>query len=114
MMTADEASQTLIQVAIEHDPNGALATHAQFQEVYQTDEIAGIDEDLRLRNCDGASIEPFKAGMLAFVAKPRSVAEIQRRQKKPTSGAATSRLMCPLPPLQRQLSRGARLTARDC
>ena len=53
-MTADEAAQKNIQVAIEHDPNGALATHAQFEEVCQTDEIAGIDEDLRLRNCDGA------------------------------------------------------------
>jgi len=82
MMTADEASQALIQVAIEHDPNGALATHAQFDEVCQTDEIAGIDEDLRLRNCDGASIEPFKAGMLAFVATPRSVADIEKAAEK--------------------------------
>ena len=78
MMTADEASQALIQVALEHDPNGALATHAQFEEVHQTDEIAGIDEDLRLRKCDGTAIEVFKAGMVAFLKTPRSVDEINK------------------------------------
>ena len=74
MMTAEEASQKLIEVALEHDADGALASHADFVEVCQTDEIAGIDEDLRLRKPDCASIEPFKAGMLAFLAKPKSVA----------------------------------------
>ena len=71
MMTAEEASQKLIEVALEHDADGALASHADFVEVCQTDEIAGIDEDLRLRKPDCASIEPFKAGMLAFCDKAK-------------------------------------------
>ena len=40
-------------------------------------EIAGVDEDLRLRAPDITSLQPFEAGMRAFLAKSRSVQDIQ-------------------------------------
>ena len=45
MMTAEQAAQSLVQLARELDPDGALATHAVFEDVPQTAEIVGIDED---------------------------------------------------------------------
>ena len=78
MMTAEQAAQKLVQL----DPDGPLALHAEFDEVPQTAEIVGIDEDLRLRAPDAACLEPFKAGMQAFLAKPRSVLEVQKAAEK--------------------------------
>ncbi len=43
MMTAEQAAQKLVQLALELDPHGALATHAVFEDVPQTAEIVGID-----------------------------------------------------------------------
>ena len=45
MMCADEAAQILVRLAQEIDPESAWA-QATFQEVPQTQEILGIDEDL--------------------------------------------------------------------
>ena len=81
-MTAQQAAQVLVQLAMQHDPDGALAAHALFDEVCQTAEIVGIDEDLPLRAPNAACFEPFKAGMQAFLAKPRSVAEVQKAAEK--------------------------------
>ena len=66
MLTAEQAAQTLVQLALELDPDGTLATHAIFEDVPQTAEIAGIDEDLRLRAPDAACLQQFKAWMEAF------------------------------------------------
>ena len=63
IMTAEEASQKLVQLAREIDPNGALATHATFEDVLRMAEVAGVDEDLRLRAPDLACLQPFEAGM---------------------------------------------------
>ena len=90
MLTAEQAAQALVQLARELDPDGALATHAVFEDVPQTAEIVGIDEDLRLRAPDAGCLQQFKAGMQAFLAKPRSVQEVQRRRKSSTSGAGST------------------------
>ena len=45
ILTAEEAAQKLVQLALELDPDGALAKHAIFEEVPQTAEIAGVDEE---------------------------------------------------------------------
>ena len=81
-MSAEEASQKLVQLARELDPNGALATHATFEDVPRTAEVAGVDEDLRLRAPDLACLQPFEAGMRAFLKKPRSVQDIQKAAAK--------------------------------
>ncbi len=82
ILTAEEAAQTLVQLARKLDPDGALATHAVFEDVPQTAEIAGVDEDLRLRAPDLARLQPFEAGMRAFLKKARSVQDIQTAEKK--------------------------------
>ena len=76
MLTAEKAAQVLVNLARPIDPDGALATHSNFCEVASTAEIESIDEDLRLRAVDGQLLEPFKAGMLAYLAKSRSIDEI--------------------------------------
>ena len=81
MMTAEKAA--LLTLAREIDPEGALATHAKFEEVPQTAEIAGVGEDLRLRAPDLTSLQKFKDGMRAFLSKrPRTVQEIQKAMEK--------------------------------
>ena len=82
MLTAEQAAQALVQLARELDPDGSLATHAVFEDVPQTAEIVGIDEDLRLRSPDASCLQQFKAGMQAFLAKPRSVQEVQKAAEK--------------------------------
>ena len=82
MMTAEQAAQKLVELARAMDPDGALATHAIFDDVPQTAEITGIDEDLRLRAPDVACLEQFKPGMLAFLATARSVQDVQRAAEK--------------------------------
>ncbi len=82
MMTAEQAAQKLVQLARELGPDGALATHAVFEDVPQTAEIVGIDEDLRLRAPNAACLQQFKPGMQAFLAKPRSVQEVQKAAEK--------------------------------
>ena len=83
-----EAAQKL---ALELDPDGALATHAIFEEVPQTAEIAGADEELRLRALDLTCLQPFEAGMRAFLKTARSVQDIQKAAKSRTSGAGVMR-----------------------
>ena len=82
MMTAERAAQTLVELARELDPDGELATHAVFEDFPQTAEIVGVNEDLRLRAPNTSSLDKFKAGMQAFLAKPRSVQEIQKAAEK--------------------------------
>ena len=82
MLTAEQAAQALVELARELDPDGALATHAVFEDVPQTAEIVGVDEDLRLRAPDTGCLDKFKAGMQAFLAQPRSVQEIQKAAEK--------------------------------
>ncbi len=65
MLTAEQAAQALVKLAREIDPEGALATHAKdFEEVPQTAEVAGVDEDLRLRALDTRSLQKFRDGVL--------------------------------------------------
>ena len=82
LMSAEEASRKLVELAREFDPNGALATHSIFEDIPLTAEIAGVDEDLRLRAPDITSLQPFEAGMRAFLAKSRSVQDIQTAATK--------------------------------
>ena len=81
-MSAKEASRKLVQLAREFDPNSALATHSTFEDIPLTAEIAGVDEDLRLRAPSLECLQPFEAGMRAFLAKSRSVQDIQTAAMK--------------------------------
>ena len=90
MLTAEQAAQMLVTLAREMDPDSPLATHCVFREVPRTAEIAGVDEDLRLRAPNADRLEQFKAGMQAFLAKPRSVLEVQKAAENSTSGAAST------------------------
>ena len=91
IITAEEASQKLVQLAREIDPNGALATHSTFEDVPQTAEVAGVDEDLRLRAPDLACLQPFEAGMRAFWRRLAACKTSRRRRKSGTFGAGTTR-----------------------
>ena len=82
ILSAEEAAQTLVQMARELDPNGALATNAVFEDVPQTAEVVGVDEDLRLRAPDISSLQPFEAGMRHYLKTARSVQDIQNAAKK--------------------------------
>ena len=81
IMTAEKAAQALLTIARETDPEGELAK-ATFKEVPQTAEVAEIDADLRLRAPDVSSLLPFKDGMLAFLEKPRSLADVEKAINK--------------------------------
>ena len=61
LMSAEEASRKLVELAREFDPNGALATHSIFEDIPLTAEIAGVDEDLRLRSPSLECLQPFEA-----------------------------------------------------
>jgi hypothetical protein len=76
MLTAQKAAETLVRLARETEPESDLA-NASFKEVPQTAEIAGIDADLRTRTPDVSSLLPFKAGLSAFLNKPRSLEEVK-------------------------------------
>ena len=76
MLTAEQAAEQLVKLARKLDPDSLLATHCYFCDVPSTAEIAGVNEDLRLRAPDADRLEQFKAGMQAFLAKPRSVLEV--------------------------------------
>ena len=81
MLPADEAAQTLVKLVQKIDPQGVLA-QATFQEVPQTQEILGIDEDLRMRAPDLSALEQFKDGMRHYLAKPRTVQEMLKATEK--------------------------------
>ena len=76
MLTAQKAAETLVRLARETEPESALA-QATFEEVPQTAEIAAIDSDLQLHKPDLSAVLPFKAGMDAFLGKPRSLEEVK-------------------------------------
>ncbi len=76
MLTVEQAAETLVRLARETEPDGDIAK-ASFKEVPQTAEIVGIDSDLRTRSPDVSSLLPFKAGMTAFLSKPRSLDEVR-------------------------------------
>ena len=81
MMCADDAAQTLVRLAQQIDPESAWA-QATFQEVPQTQEILGIDEDLRMRAPDLSALKQFKDGMRQFLAKARTVQETLKATEK--------------------------------
>ena len=81
MLPADDAAQTLVKLAQKLDPQGILA-QATFQDVPQTQEILGIDEDLRMRAPDLSALEQFKDGMRHYLAKPRTVQEMLKATEK--------------------------------
>ena len=75
MLTAEKAAQALLTLAQEIDPEGALATHAKFEEVPQTAEIAGVDEDLptaRAGPDQPAEIQGWHEGVLEQAAAHRA------------------------------------------
>ena len=77
MLTAQEAAETLVKLARDTEPDSDLA-QASFKEVPQTAEIVATDSDLRTRSPDVSCLLPFKAGMMAFLAKPRSLDEVKK------------------------------------
>ena len=81
IMTSDEAAKALVKLAREMDPEGALA-QTTFRDVPMTDEVCGIDNDLRERKPDVSTLKVFLPGMRAFLNKPRTVAEIQKAAEK--------------------------------
>ena len=81
MLTAEQAAEALVKLARETEPDSDLA-QASFKEVAQTAEIVAIDSDLRTRNPDVTELLLFKAGMQAFLSKPRSLDEIRKAVDK--------------------------------
>ena len=72
MLTAKSAAEALIELAIELDPDGALAKTA-FTEVVSTEEVAGIDNALKDYKPDKSKLTPFVDGMRAFLNKPCTI-----------------------------------------
>ena len=81
MLTAEEAAQRLVKLAQQLFPDSALA-QATFNDVPQTTEVLGIDEDLRIRSPDVSALEQFKEGMRHYLAKPRTVKDILKAAEK--------------------------------
>ena len=81
IMTAQQAADALIKLARKVDPEGALA-QTTFQDVPQTAEVLGVDEDLRMRKPDVSTLSKYYDGMRAFLSKPRTVEEIQKAVEK--------------------------------
>ena len=96
MLTAEDAAQTLVKLAQKLDPQGALA-QATFQDVPRTEEIVGIDEDLRLRAPDLSALEQFKDGMRHYLANPRTVQELLKAAEKQTVFRGAYKVFCVLP-----------------
>ena len=81
MLTAEQAAEKLVALARELEPESALA-QASFADVARTEEVAGIDEDLRSRKPDFAALQPFVEGMRTFLGKTRTVEEAMRAATK--------------------------------
>ena len=81
ILSADDAAQRLVKLAQQLFPDSPLA-QATFNDVPQTAELLGIDEDLRIRAPDLSTLEQFKEGMRHYLAKPRAVKEILKAAEK--------------------------------
>ena len=114
MLTAEKAAEVLVNLARQIDPDGALATHSTFCEVARSHEIECIDEELRLRKVNKQLLQVFKAGMLAFLCKPRSIDEVLKAVKNSTFGAKNMPLTLASVRRSNKPFSGARPPARAC